>query len=199
MDLMVNPVITDFQQDVNGDIKMLKIGQKKEDAYANIIGQAEGADLDNNKTATINVSTYTEPVEILPTEGKDGMKKATVTLSNIPSMNFFTGTVPGFVLQQENSDPFDVIVVDNDGNFVSTLTDVPDAKFIITMNHGGQSDLIYRKDTTSTIPHDIVDNYVDSQDFTITEIGQTITLSNNVYTITTKELYLNNCMMSPGS
>lgn len=85
MDLMVNPVITDFQQDVNGDIKMLKIGQKKEDAYANIIGQAEGGDLDNNKTATINVSAYTEPVEILPTEGKDGMKKATVTLSNIPS------------------------------------------------------------------------------------------------------------------
>lgn len=42
------------------------------------------ADLDNNKTATINVSTYTEPVEITPTAGKDGMKKATVTLSNIP-------------------------------------------------------------------------------------------------------------------
>lgn len=42
------------------------------------------ADLDNNKTATIDVSTYTEPVEITPTAGKDGMKKATVTLSNIP-------------------------------------------------------------------------------------------------------------------
>ena len=44
-----------------------------------------GADLENNKTATIDVSTYTEPVEITPTAGKDGMKKATVTLSNIPS------------------------------------------------------------------------------------------------------------------
>lgn len=84
MDLMVNPVITDFQQDVNGDIKMLKLGANKQDAYANIIGQAS-ADLDNNKTKTIDVSTYTEPVEILPTSGKDGMKKATVTLSNIPS------------------------------------------------------------------------------------------------------------------
>lgn len=42
------------------------------------------ADLDNNKTATIDVSTYTEPVEITPTAGKDGMKNATVTLSNIP-------------------------------------------------------------------------------------------------------------------
>lgn len=43
-----------------------------------------GADLENNKTATIDVSTYTEPVEVTPTAGKDGMKKATVTLSNIP-------------------------------------------------------------------------------------------------------------------
>ena len=44
-----------------------------------------GADLENNKAETIDVSTYTEPVEIEPTEGKDGMKKATITLSNIPS------------------------------------------------------------------------------------------------------------------
>ena len=45
----------------------------------------EDADLEDNKTATIDVSTYTEPVEIEPTEGKDGMKKVTITLSNIPS------------------------------------------------------------------------------------------------------------------
>ena len=44
-----------------------------------------GADLENNKEATIDVSAYTEPVEITPTQGKDGMKKATVTLSNIPT------------------------------------------------------------------------------------------------------------------
>ena len=85
MDLMINPTITDFRQDVNGDIKMLKLGTNKEDAYANIIGQAESADLENNKAKTINVSTYTEPVEVTPTAGKDGMKKATITLSNIPS------------------------------------------------------------------------------------------------------------------
>ena len=85
MKLYANPTITDFRQDVNGDIKMLKIGVDKEDAYANIIAQAEGGDLEDNKTATINVSTYTQPVEITPTAGKDGMKKATITLSNIPS------------------------------------------------------------------------------------------------------------------
>ena len=57
-------------------------------AQAFDIGKSEGgdADLEDNKTETINVSTYTDPVEITPTEGKDGMKKATVTLSNIPQI-----------------------------------------------------------------------------------------------------------------
>lgn len=52
------------------------------------IGKEEGgdADLDTNKTETIDVSTYTDPVEIEPSDGKDGMKKATVTLSNIPAV-----------------------------------------------------------------------------------------------------------------
>lgn len=84
MNLLVNPQITAFRQDVDGTIKELKIGSDKEDAYENIIEQG-GKKLDNNKTATIDVSTYTEPVVINPTSGKDGMKKATVTLSNIPS------------------------------------------------------------------------------------------------------------------
>lgn len=85
MELYVNPQITGFRQDVDGTIKELKIGSNKEDAYANIIEQGASAKLDNNKTATIDVSTYTEPIEVLPTEGKEGMKKATITLSNIPS------------------------------------------------------------------------------------------------------------------
>jgi hypothetical protein len=36
------------------------------------------------KTATVDVSTYTEPIVITPTAGKDGMAKVTLTLSNIP-------------------------------------------------------------------------------------------------------------------
>lgn len=42
--------------------------------------------LDSNKAATIDVSEYTEPVVINPSSGKKGMKKATVTLSNIPDI-----------------------------------------------------------------------------------------------------------------
>ena len=44
-----------------------------------------GGDCQTNKSATIDVSTYTEPVEVEPAEGYESMKKATVTLTNIPS------------------------------------------------------------------------------------------------------------------
>jgi hypothetical protein len=54
-----------------------------------------GADLEGNKTATINVSTYIKPVGIYPTAGKDGMKKATVTLSNIPSRKLYAWQTSG--------------------------------------------------------------------------------------------------------
>lgn len=40
--------------------------------------------LENNKAETIDVSTYTEPIVIEPSSGKDAMKKVTITLSNIP-------------------------------------------------------------------------------------------------------------------
>ena len=40
--------------------------------------------LENNVNKTIDVFNYTEPIEILPDSFKDGMKKATVILQNIP-------------------------------------------------------------------------------------------------------------------
>ena len=44
-----------------------------------------GAEIEANVAETIDVSQYTDPVVIEPAAGKDGMAKATVTLSNIPS------------------------------------------------------------------------------------------------------------------
>jgi hypothetical protein len=88
MELMVNPTITKFAQGVDGTITELKLGQKQEDAYAQIYdngkaaGQA-GVKLENNHTETIDVSTYTEPIVIEPASGKDGMKKVTITLTGI--------------------------------------------------------------------------------------------------------------------
>lgn len=43
--------------------------------------------IETSKAVTIDVSTYTEPVTIKPAEGKDGMAKVVVTLSNIPEAN----------------------------------------------------------------------------------------------------------------
>lgn len=58
-------------------------------------GSGGGANLEDNKEVTIDVSTYTEPVEIIPTSGKDGMRKATITLDNIPSPSGNTYTEHG--------------------------------------------------------------------------------------------------------
>jgi len=43
------------------------------------------AELETNKEVSIDVSQYSTPVEITPSSGKDGMKKTTVTLTNISS------------------------------------------------------------------------------------------------------------------
>ncbi len=62
-----------------GEIKDLEINRQN-------VPLASSVKLETNKAKTIDVSAYTEPVEITPTTGKDGMKKATVTLSNIPEI-----------------------------------------------------------------------------------------------------------------
>ena len=87
-----------FVVDLHGAKKFIKVtgavmatavfGDCDHDVKAIAITEGEvpsGADLENNKAATIDASTYTSPVEVTPSEGKDGMKKATITLSNIPS------------------------------------------------------------------------------------------------------------------
>ncbi len=43
------------------------------------------ADLEANHASSVNVEEYTQPIEITPAEGKDGMEKVTLTLTNIPS------------------------------------------------------------------------------------------------------------------
>lgn len=40
--------------------------------------------IEESKEVTVDVATYTEPIEITPTEGKDGIAKVILTLSNIP-------------------------------------------------------------------------------------------------------------------
>jgi len=82
--MKVNGKVVDVVTDItrNGDDKITAIsinGTSQE------IAGGGSSDIEENKEATIDVSAYTEPVEITPTAGKDGMKKVTVTLDNIPS------------------------------------------------------------------------------------------------------------------
>ena len=62
--------------------------KKCEDGYLevkdDVIIELNLPEVEANKEATIDVSSYVAPVEIEPTDGKDVMEKATVTLTNVP-------------------------------------------------------------------------------------------------------------------
>lgn len=60
-----------------GEIKDLEINRQN-------VPLASSVKIETSKAVTIDVSEYTEPIEITPTAGKDGMAKVVITLSNIP-------------------------------------------------------------------------------------------------------------------
>lgn len=55
------------------------------------------ADLEANHEATIKADEYTQPVEITPASGKDGMEKVTVTVTGIIKGLVAFGTAEGAV------------------------------------------------------------------------------------------------------
>ena len=55
------------------------------------------ADLEANHEATIKADEYTQPVEITPAEGKDGMEKVTVTVTGIIKGLIAFGSAEGAV------------------------------------------------------------------------------------------------------
>ena len=55
------------------------------------------ADLEANHEATVNAAEYTQPVEITPAEGKDGMEKVTLTVTGIVKGLIAFGTAEGAV------------------------------------------------------------------------------------------------------
>lgn len=77
--------------------------------------------LENNKTATIDASIYTAPVEVTPTSGKDAMKKATITVSNIPEIE---ATKEVSINVTEYTEPVEIesSTKDGIGKVVVTLT-----------------------------------------------------------------------------
>jgi hypothetical protein len=61
----------------DGEIKELEINRQN-------VPLASSVKIEAEKEVTIDVSEYTEPIEITPTVGKDGMAKVIITLDNIP-------------------------------------------------------------------------------------------------------------------
>jgi hypothetical protein len=102
-----------------------------------------GADLENNKAATIDVSTYTEPVEVTPTAGKDGMKKATVTLSNIPS--------GGGTLSLKCYKWFDSVCFMKPNDDIVYVVAPSNGTFTITLKYDSSTDSIYRESDTNVV------------------------------------------------
>lgn len=60
-----------------GEIKDLEINRQN-------VPLASSVKIETSKAVTVDVSTYTEPIEVTSTVGKDAMAKAVVTLTNIP-------------------------------------------------------------------------------------------------------------------
>lgn len=57
----------------NGDIAELELNGKS-------VALASDVKIEEKKEVTIKVSEYTEPIEIVPTSGKDGIAKVIITL-----------------------------------------------------------------------------------------------------------------------
>lgn len=162
-------------------------------------GSGSGANLQDNKQVSINQNGE---VEITPDNGYDGMKKVTaeVNVSGSEEINFFTKKIDGFLLYEEDYPDvkYPYIAVNNDGTLVSSVENIPNAIFLIPMNHSGASTMICRIDDNSEIPNCDVDvMYIDNQNFTITDGKITLYLGECV--IQKSELYLHDCMMTSGS
>ena len=173
MDLMVNPTITKFAQKVDGEITELKLGANQEDAYAQIYqkgAESGSGKVENNKTATINVSTYSAPVEITPTSGKTSMKKATITLSNIPSPS---GGKLYYYKDSEDSDM--VLTGGNTYDFYCTSQITQTGSYLVVCGGTSGGDDIPRvqSDTISVTVEDETITFVDIADHSHTLVRDT--------------------------
>jgi hypothetical protein len=134
-----------------------------------------GADLENNKTATIDVSAYTEPVDVTPTEGKDGMKKATVTLTNIPSggsITVYAWTRTGDILVSD-----DIIFTNYDKSPSDKTTLLSEKQLKFAINNGVVEDISIVSPVLPPIDFDYT--RVSDTEFELDFGGNVITIQRN--------------------
>lgn len=103
------------------------------------------ADLEANHASTVDVGEYTQPIEITPAEGKDGMEKVTLTLTNIPSSDITSG----FAIEFENGD--------SDGYIFSKIIAFGDAQTGNTIPAGTYRAFFVTDDVVEGETHDFTD------------------------------------------
>ena len=102
-----------------------------------------------NKEATIDVSSYTEPVEIEPADEYDAMKKTTVTLTNIPGSDLDSNVAQTIDVSQY-TEPVEINHTEGKDGMVKatvTLTNIPVAGVALYAWKAGGS-VIYTKTAT---------------------------------------------------
>ena len=121
------------------------------------------ADLEDDHATTIDVSAYTDPVEVTPAESKDGMKKNTITLTNIPqaSMPLYAWKYPSWTVYvytyTENPSVGDTVVGGDYGDVSSILNIIEDCITEVGENQitiasgGGLYDGTYERDSTKDV------------------------------------------------
>lgn len=125
------------------------------------------ADLEDDHATTIDVSAYTDPVEVTPAEGKDGMKKNTITLTNIPQSSVplyawgSNGTVRYYPFSVSPStksefdastflDVYDNRAIKEEGFTVYSYTKISDTEFEVVFE-SGLSTVTYTRDSAKDL------------------------------------------------
>ena len=93
--------------------------------------------LEDNKAVTIDVGNYSEPVEITPSSGNDGMTKATITLNNLGGVNFNdTLNIHLFEYKNTSNNTFSMLFIGADGKPINDETDIGNATKIYSFKYG---------------------------------------------------------------
>ena len=143
-----------------------------------------GGDVQTNKAATIDVSAYTEPVVIKPDTDYESMKKATVTLSNIPSGADIESNKAATIDVSTYTEPVEITPTEGKDGMAKatvTLSNIPVAGFkVCAWNYVSGEDTGTQyfnldKAPSSDIQHYEVSSYGSGYSLDFKQFGGTIT------------------------
>lgn len=111
--------------------------------------------ISTNTDATIDVSAYTEPIEITPAEGYDATKKVTAVLTNIPSGGGAPSMSSPMCLALVNTEDSSVhyIGVLANGTIAQSTSDIPNIKWFVHVegSSSGRSALTSSQDDFDSV------------------------------------------------